>query len=94
MQLRCQNLNNLFGFETFETIEFLDIGADKDKALSKYEGSGYYWIEDKAKNAEAGLQFGLKPILIDHLHNQDYHHPAIPRVQNWAEIADIILSNE
>lgn len=94
MKLRIQNLERLFGFGAFETIEFLDIGADKDDALSKWDGHGYYWIEDKAKNAEAGLQFGLKPILIDHLHNRNYTHPEIPRVQNWAEIADIIINNE
>jgi FMN phosphatase YigB (HAD superfamily) len=94
MQLRIQNLETLFGKETFDGIEFLEIAADKDEALGKWEGSECYWIEDKAKNAEAGLQFGLKPILIDHLHNQWYDHPQIPRVQNWAEIADIILNSK
>lgn len=94
MKLRCQNLYDLFGKHTFTGVQFLDIGADKDEALSNYKDTGCYWIEDKAKNAEAGLQFGLKPILIDHLHNQNYHHPDIPRVQNWAEIAKIILEND
>jgi len=94
MELRIQNLERLFGTKSFDGIEFLDISADKDDALSKYEDTGYYWIEDKAKNAEAGLQFGLKPILIDHLHNQDYHHPDITRVKDWSEIAEIILSSE
>jgi hypothetical protein len=94
MKLRIQNLENLFGKDTFDGIEFLDISADKDEALSEWAGSDYYWIEDKAKNAEAGLQFGLKPILIDHLHNKHYYHSHIPRVNTWQEIADIILASK
>ena len=94
MKLRIQNLENLFGKDTFDGIEFLDIGADKDEALSEWAGSEYYWIEDKAKNAEAGLQFDLKPILIDHLHNRNYHHPQIQRVSTCKEIADIILASK
>lgn len=93
-ELRRQNLSKLFGEDTFDGIEFLDIGADKDEALAEWAGSGYYWIEDKAKNAEAGLQYGLKPILINHLHNQNYNHPDVTRVDTWAEIVKIILDDE
>lgn len=92
-ELRIQNLENLFGADAFDGIYFLDIADPKDELLKEYAGSGCYWIEDKAKNAEAGLQFDLKPILIDHLHNQNYHHPDIPRVKNWREIAEIIIND-
>lgn len=93
-ELRRQNLARLFGEDAVDEVIFLDIADPKDDVLSEYAGTGYYWIEDKAKNAEAGLQFGLQPILIDHLHNKEFDHPGIFRVQNWAEIVDIIVNNK
>ena len=70
-KLRQMNLDKLFGSTAFPVLECLDTGADKDKALSKYAGSNCYWLEDKVENATAGLQFGLKPILIEHGHNMN-----------------------
>ena len=93
-QLRTMNLATHFGASTFNQYAYLAQGASKEAALAPYAGTGYYWIEDKPENAEAGLEFGLQPILIDHPHNQWYDHPQIPRVQNWAEIADIILNSK
>lgn len=93
MQLREQNLFNLFGKDAFDDIIFLDIGADKDDALRSYAGD-YYWIEDKGKNATAGLQFGMQPILINHLHNQNYTDPNVIRVDTWAEIVDTVLNDK
>ena len=92
-RLRLMNLENIFGKGVFKELICLDTGADKDEALAKYEGSGFYWIEDKTENAECGIQFGLKPILISHAHNADSNNPAITKLDTWLAIADHILSN-
>ena len=84
-KLREMNLQKMFGKTAFSKLVCLDTGADKDKALSKYAGSNCYCLEDKVENATAGLQFGLKPILIEHGHNMnadvDY-----PICKNWLEV--------
>lgn len=90
-RLRVQNLENIFGKGVFKEVVCLDTGADKDEALADYEGSGFYWIEDKTENAECGLQFGLKPILISHAHNADCKNAAITKLDTWSAIADHIL---
>ena len=46
--------------------------------------------EDKPKNAQVGLNYGLKVLLYDHPYNQDFNHPQITRVNNWEEIHKII----
>lgn len=83
------NLEKLFGSTVFDDILCLDTGADKDSALEPYRGTGYWWIEDKIANAEAGANIGLKPMLVEHGHNMDYSGP-IPLVKNWAEIYSTI----
>jgi FMN phosphatase YigB (HAD superfamily) len=89
-KLRKMNLQKLFGKTTFEKFVFLDTGADKDQALSKYQDSGLYWVEDKIANAVAGEKVGLKSILMEHGHNMDFEHPEIPRVKNWQELYQLI----
>ena len=78
-KLREMNLQKMFGKTAFSKLVCLD------EALSKYAGSNCYWLEDKVENATAGLQFGLKPILIEHGHNMnadvDY-----PICKNWLEV--------
>lgn len=86
--LRCKNLGELFGKTAFEKYIYLDTGADKDEILSKYEGTGCYWIEDKVENAEVGQRFGLNSHLIAHDFNAGDH--GIPRVANWKELYEII----
>jgi len=93
-QLRTMNLNNHFGIEAFDKYTYLPQGASKEKALAQYAGTGYYWLEDKIENAEAGLEFGLQPILIDHPYNRWYSHPKIFRVTTWAQVVDIILNDK
>lgn len=88
-KLRRMNLEKLFGSSVFDDILCLDTGADKDSALQKYAGTGWWWIEDKIINASAGLNVGLKPLLVEHGHNLDYSGP-IPRFKNWAEIYNYI----
>lgn len=91
-ELRKYNLEKVFGKDVFTKYVFLNIGKDKDEALASYNGTGYYWLEDKPKNAECGLQFGLKPILIEHEHNKNYKNENIMLLKNWEEITDRILN--
>ena len=65
-------------------------GSDKDDVLAEFHNTGLYWVEDKPKNAVAGLKYGLKPILIDHPYNQDLQHPEILRVSNWQQIHKLL----
>ena len=89
--LRTKNLIELFGKTAFEKYTYLDTGADKDEALAEYEGSGCFWVEDKPDNAECGLRFGLDPILINHMHNENVKlSKGITRVNNWAFIYRMI----
>ena len=90
-RLRLMNLENIFGKGVFKELICLDTGADKDHILEEYEGSGFYWIEDKTENAICGLQFGLKPILIHHAHNDDCDHEDVIKCDDWQAIADEIL---
>ena len=90
-RLRLMNLENVFGKGVFKELICLDTGADKDHILEEYEGSGFYWIEDKTENAICGLQFGLKPILIHHAHNVDCDHEDVIVCQDWNDIVNEIL---
>ncbi len=91
-QLRRQNLDRVFGKGHFSELICLPTAGDKHTALKKYENTGYYWLEDKAENAEAGLLFGLKSILIEHGHNKNYKNDQILRAVDWVEIVEIILN--
>ena len=88
--VRKKRLQELFGEDTFKNYFILDTGMDKDSALSEFHNTGLYWVEDKPKNALAGLNYGLKPILIDHPYNRDFNHPDIVRVNNWKQIHEMI----
>jgi hypothetical protein len=90
-RLRMYNLNNVFGKGVVKKLVCLDTGADKDDELVKYQDSELYWIEDKTENAECGLKYGLKPIIITHEHNKDCVDANIARCDDWAEIADLIM---
>ena len=80
---REYNMRNLFGHTAFSRFVFLGTGADKHEALVEYQDSGCWWFEDKAENAEVGLDFGLRSVLMEHGFNRDYKNPLIPKVQNW-----------
>ena len=90
-KLREMNLRKLFGKTAFERVVCLDTGADKHDALSEYQNSDCYWIEDKPENADVGHALGLKSILVEHGHNMNYLCP-YPIVKNWREIYAIITS--
>lgn len=89
--LRERNLKKLFG-DAFIDVVCLDTGADKDDILAEYgpKYPGHYWIEDKVENLMAGVNQGLKGILIEHGHNMndtvDGHV-----VKNWEEIYNIVV---
>ena len=88
--LRKKRLGELFGDHVFTNYHILGTGADKDGALAEFHNTGLYWVEDKPKNAVAGLKYGLKPILIDHPYNRDFDHPEVTRVNNWQDIHQIV----
>ena len=90
-RLREMNLRKLFGKTAFERIVCLATGADKHAALSEYQDSGCYWIEDKPENSDVGHVLGLQSILVEHGHNMNHACP-YPVVKNWREIYEIITS--
>ena len=89
-KLREQNLSNLFGETAFEKVQCLDTGADKDEALLPYLDSGCIWVEDKIKNAELGDRLGMSAVLMKHDHQNDYTNDAIPAVESWKEIYEML----
>ncbi len=89
-EVRKKRLEDLFG-DVFYNYHILDTGADKDNALAEFHNTGLYWVEDKPKNALAGLNYGLKPIIIDHPYNRDFNHPDITRVNNWKQIHELLV---
>jgi hypothetical protein len=91
-QARDINLSAHFGQGAIDELICLDTGAEKHDALSKYEGTGYWWIEDKPENCDVGLEFDLKPILIDHPHNRWYNNSKVIRVADWSELCKVVLS--
>jgi hypothetical protein len=88
--LRISNLKNIFGKNVFIEVICLDTGEDKDAELVKFKDSGLWWIEDKPENAECGLKYGLKPILIEHEHNMNHENKEITYAYDWHEIFNII----
>lgn len=85
-ELRKMNLADVFGEGTISEITFLPTGADKREALTKYEGSGAWWIEDKVENAKVGKDLGLKPIIIEHEYNKDQYAHEIPTAKFWSTV--------
>ena len=84
-------LNTLFN-SVFPDIRNLPTGAHKDEDLEPFRGSNFWWIEDKTENALAGLERGLRCILMHHDFNAEDQHEGLTRAHNWQEIVDIILS--
>jgi len=52
-----------------------------------------FWIEDKIINCQVGIELGLKSLLVEHGHNMEFANPMIPKVKNWREIYEIIVSD-
>lgn len=92
---RTKNLFKLFG-DVFKEINCIDTGASKAHILQNWCDSRYFWIEDHMRQAEAGHEVNLRPILISHPYNEHYSTELFPRVSNsspWREIYDIVCAD-
>ena len=87
-KLRAKNLRHLFG-DVFDFIDCsLDFTVGKEQYLfDKYDGTGYYWIEDSVNHAISGAKVGLNSIIMDHPYNQEWQGL---RVKSWKEVYQII----
>ena len=95
VKLREMNIRKLFGDTAFSKIVCLDTGAPKHSVLEKYNGMGLYWVEDNYKNCVAGLEYGLKPILMEHGFNMFEPIPeGVTKVTSWREIYNIITGEK
>jgi FMN phosphatase YigB (HAD superfamily) len=89
---RTKNLINLFG-DVFDEIHCLEMGISKAAELEKWSDTGYFWIEDHMRQAEAGFEAGLKTVLISHPYNSHYETDLFPKVsfkQPWKEIYNMV----
>lgn len=89
---RSENLKTLFG-DVFDEVVCLPMGASKANVLMRWADTEYFWIEDHMRQAEAGYEVGLRPILINHPYNTHYRTDLFPKVSfetPWKEIYDII----
>lgn len=89
---RTENLVNLFG-DVFDEIHCIEQGASKANILTTWADTGYFWIEDHMRQAEAGHEIGLKTILIQHPYNEHYKTDLFPTVsfeKPWEEIFSIV----
>lgn len=92
---RVKNLTDIFG-DVFIDIHCIGQGESKDKVLAEWQDTGYFWIEDHMRQAEAGFEVGLRTILIEHPYNQHYKTDLFPKVsfdKPWAEIYNIISNH-
>lgn len=90
---RRKNLKMLFG-DVFDDVICLKTGSCKRIALSEWEGSGLFWIEDHFLNAEVGYELGLKPILVNTPYNEHFRTDLFPRVSEhtpWKEITEMVF---
>lgn len=86
-EARLENIEALFGKTAFERVTLCDSSSNKPALLEEYEGTECFWIEDLPKNAEMGIEFGLRNLLMDHHYNRDYRATGrVQRVHNWKEI--------
>jgi hypothetical protein len=94
MQAREANIRRLFGETAFSRFVFLDTGADKHEALEEYNNTGCWWLEDKVENAEVGLNYGLRSVLMAHGYNENYKKPRIPVVQDWHGFYHLVIDHK
>lgn len=89
---RTINLTNLFG-DVFDDIICLEMNASKAAVLLQWADTGYFWIEDHMRQAEAGHEAGLRTILINHPYNKHYKTDLFPTVSYetpWKDIFKIV----
>jgi len=91
VKLREMNICKLFGDTAFSKIICLDTQAPKYDILKQYANTGLYWIEDNYRNCVAGLDYGLKPVLMEHGFNMTEDiPPGVTKVTSWKEIYSIV----
>jgi beta-phosphoglucomutase-like phosphatase (HAD superfamily) len=92
---RTANLTSIFG-DIFEGIHCIEVGASKAHILrTNWGDTGYFWVEDHMRQAEAGHEAGLSTILINHPYNHHYETDLFPKVsfnQPWKEIYGWVLN--
>lgn len=91
-EYRTLNLKGIFG-DIFDEIRCIKMGASKANTLRLWEDTGYFWIEDHMRQAEAGYEVGLKTVLINHPYNIHYTTDLFPKVSYetpWAEIVNMV----
>lgn len=92
---RIKNLRRLYG-SCIEDMHGLNPTDDKQRVLSLWGDSGLFWLEDHFKNASAGHEEGLRPILVDTAYNAHYQTDLFPRTSRetpWADIYRIITES-
>jgi len=89
---RTNNLTDLFG-DVFDDVHCIEQGASKASILMKWADTGYFWIEDHMRQAEAGYEAGLRTVLINHPYNFHYKTDLFPTVSYdtpWNEIYNMV----
>jgi 5'(3')-deoxyribonucleotidase len=90
-EARMENIHNLFGKTAFERLVLCGSSKNKKELLREYDQTGCVWIEDVTANANYGLEYGMRCILLDHHYNEDdVLDSRIKRVYNWKEIYSLI----
>jgi len=90
---RTQNLLNLFG-DVFDDVICLAMNSSKAHVLMEWADTGYFWVEDHMRQAEAGYEAGLKTVLINHPYNTHYKTDLFPTVSYetpWKEIYEMVI---
>lgn len=86
---RENNLKNCFG-DAFVAIHCVDVFDQKRKFLSEYPAG--HWVEDHARNAQMGLEFGHQCWLINAPYNKtNILDSRIKRINSINDLCDIIL---
>lgn len=88
---RMENIQNLFGKTAFERLILCGSSRNKKELLKEYQDTNCFWLEDLTKNAEYGLEYDMRCILMTHHYNEnDALDSRIKRVYNWKEIYSLI----
>lgn len=88
---RAENLERLYGADTFSDIVCIPVGASKAEHLARMPAG--VWVEDNAKNAVMGAESGHAALLMPTFHNLLGGRACDPRltlVTGWREIEDLL----
>lgn len=88
---RVQNLHSVFGKSPFYRITCLNPEISKAAALSQYQNSQCWWLEDHPKNYVLGEGLGLRSMLVSQHYNQLFN--TTNRVSNWKQIYERIIND-